>query len=370
VVVRFTWVFRHFAELSLAGLAVLLFGVATNTQTGWLFVLSASIFGALLVGFVTPRRELKKCSVRLEWSGHGRVGEPVECRVTLLAPFASGRFPVIVSVPRQPWEELVVEVVRRRRRRRPVKLRGSVTYGSGHCSFLLNPVRRGVLGELVVQVTSMAPFGWFALTRELRVKANRELVIYPPCHPLERNSPAVHGDDASRQRSQSSDTANAGSRGSSSDGELARLRGYVPGDDLRRVHWASTARNQTLMVKEMSPEPGRGLWVVIDQGVGCLVNPDDPFNPLEQAILRASSWWAVCQKSQRPLTLVYAEGTLLRLVREAHQKALARLECRGQLSSQEVFVQVSQRVPAGCAVVWLGARPATLQADWDVDIFA
>jgi uncharacterized protein (DUF58 family) len=42
------------------------------------------------------------------------------------------------------------------------------------------------------------------------------------------------------------------------------VRAYVPGDSLNRVHWRSTARLDTLMVKTFDLEPSGDLWIVLD----------------------------------------------------------------------------------------------------------
>ena len=349
------WALAHRTEIALALLGAILFAVATNTQTGWLYVLSASIFGALLTGFLISRREIKDCQVQLDWPAHGRVGDPLELRLGLSLPRASGRFPIMLAVNRQSWEALTTAGRVR-----------AVTGSNPALSFRLQPARRGAHTSLTVTVSSLAPFGWFPAHRKLTVKAPRELVVYPPCLPL-------HAQPASKgaQRSEQGTGQALAGRRVGSDGELHRLRNYVPGDDMRRVHWASSARSQTLMVREMTPEPGRGQWIVIDQAAGCLRDADDPGNPLEQAILRAASWVGMCQKNQRPVVLITADNARLRYARDGQMETLARLECAGSLTPEQVAGQLS---PAGNAVLWLGARPipSGLRAahpDWEFEEF-
>src|SRR5690606_318696 len=54
----------HTDEWVLLGLAMFLFIVATNTQTGWLYVVVALLVGVLIVGFLGPRATLKGLEVR------------------------------------------------------------------------------------------------------------------------------------------------------------------------------------------------------------------------------------------------------------------------------------------------------------------
>ncbi len=44
----------------------------------------------------------------------------------------------------------------------------------------------------------------------------------------------------------------------------AGVRDYAPGDAVNRIHWASTARRDELMVKTFDLEPSGNLWIVLD----------------------------------------------------------------------------------------------------------
>ncbi|MEW6280799.1 MAG: hypothetical protein AB1758_19445, partial [Candidatus Eremiobacterota bacterium] len=55
----FRWMAAYTDEGVLAFIAVFLFFVATNTQTGWLFVVSALIGAVLVVGWWSPRATLR-----------------------------------------------------------------------------------------------------------------------------------------------------------------------------------------------------------------------------------------------------------------------------------------------------------------------
>jgi uncharacterized protein (DUF58 family) len=44
----------------------------------------------------------------------------------------------------------------------------------------------------------------------------------------------------------------------------AGVRGYVPGDSINRIHWRTTARQDSLMVKTFDLEPAGDLWIVLD----------------------------------------------------------------------------------------------------------
>ncbi len=57
------------------------------------------------------------------------------------------------------------------------------------------------------------------------------------------------------------------SRASGVGTEFYSLRGYVPGDDLKRVNWKATARSNRLIVNEMEAERVTDVMVVLDTDV-------------------------------------------------------------------------------------------------------
>ena len=122
-------------------------------------------------------------------------------------------------------------------------------------SYRLQPHRRGVLEIGPTTVTDIDGLG---LARRRRILANRSRVIVHP--PIERLAPPrlpVGGDVSVpvefRRRS----------LGLASE-EFDVLRPYTTGDDLRHIHWRSTARLDEFVVRRFQPSrPGR-LTVVID----------------------------------------------------------------------------------------------------------
>lgn len=111
---------------------------------------------------------------------------------------------------------------------------------TARAAYRLPTAARGVVpvGPLTVEVTD--PFG---LARTTTVAAPRlEVTVYP------------HVDDIAPPRHNRSRDPLSGSVASTSLGrqgdDFYALRPYVIGDDLRRVHWPSTARRDELMVRQ------------------------------------------------------------------------------------------------------------------------
>lgn len=100
--------------------------------------------------------------------------------------------------------------------------------------------RRGLVQVGPLRLTVTDPFGLARLT----TTGDREvsLIVYPhvdPLAPVRRSS----GSDLERQMVQQNQVAPTGD-------EFYALREYAVGDDLRRVHWPSSARHDELMVRQ------------------------------------------------------------------------------------------------------------------------
>ena len=110
-------------------------------------------------------------------------------------------------------------------------------------SYRLRGHRRGrfVIGPLTARLRD--PFG--LVSRRIRLRGTSELLVYPRVWTLPEGVP-LGG-------------ANSGGLGHTrplaSGEDLAHVREYVRGDDLRKVHWASTAHRGKLMVRQ--PEAPR-----------------------------------------------------------------------------------------------------------------
>jgi uncharacterized protein (DUF58 family) len=99
----------------------------------------------------------------------------------------------------------------------------------------------------------MDPFGLYR--RERRSRNDAKIVVYPQTVAVNRfDSPAgpLSGGEPRRQRSPTT-TANA-----------SGVREYVTGDSFNRIHWASTARRDMLMVKEFEIDPQSDVWLFVD----------------------------------------------------------------------------------------------------------
>jgi len=162
--------------------------------------------------------------------------------------------------------------------------------------YRLHPVRRGVhrIGPLVAYGTDPLGLADFART----VPGTQRLLVLPRTVPL-RGVPHALG---------SSDGAHgAGAAGSGQGRSDVLVRPYRSGDELRRVHWRSTARHDELMVR-LEERPWRGgVTVLLDRRSGAH-RGHGPAASLEWAVTFAASACVHLIDRGEPVGLVTEDG--------------------------------------------------------------
>lgn len=165
--------------------------------------------------------------------------------------------------------------------------------GTQHASYRIPTTRRGVLAVGPLEARRFDPLALATVART--VAPRTELVVHPAVEPL-LPLPHAPGDDL-----------HGGSRRSTTMGasgeDFYALRPWAQGDDLRRVHWPSTARRDELMVRQHDvPWQGRAT-VVLDVRGAC--HDEDS---LEQAVAAAASIAVASGRSGSLVRLVTTDG--------------------------------------------------------------
>ena len=104
------------------------------------------------------------------------------------------------------------------------------------------------------------PFGLFSAKRTL--DARSRILVYPATLPVTKFELPIgllSGGEAQRRRANSTSSSASG------------VREYAPGDSFNRIHWASTARRDRLMVKEFEIDPLVDVWVFVDFSAASLI---------------------------------------------------------------------------------------------------
>ncbi|MBV8161811.1 MAG: DUF58 domain-containing protein [Acidimicrobiia bacterium] len=194
-------------------------------------------------------------------------------------------------------------------RRTPVfALRDPFDGGRRQARFLVSPLapgevaraayrlpteRRGIftLGPLEASVTD--PFGLAA--RTLRVATASELTVYPHVDSI-APLPHTRGDDPLSGADHPTGVALSGE-------DFYALRAYEVGDDLRRVHWPSTARLDELMIRQNEMPWQARVTVLLD-----VRSRAHSGESLELAVSAAASIVASCWQRGSLVRLVTTDG--------------------------------------------------------------
>ena len=262
-----------------AGLALgagILFLLGTNVQAGWLFVLCALLLGTLVSGAILPGRMLR--GVEVERRAPGEVVQGEEAFVDLIVTNRAGgvRLGLTLDDPHVAPTSLYVTKVSPGERVELVTVR---------------PARkRGVQEATPVTLRSAAPFGVAERRRTLTVAGST--IVLPPVLPLGSLPFLASASDPSR-RSRPDPHRGSGP-------EYLGIREYRPGDSPRHVHWPSTARTGTVMVRELEEERSQRLTIVVDT----LADVGDEGTPLD----------ACCTAAASIARVAFGEGHSMRII--------------------------------------------------------
>lgn len=254
-----------------------------------------------------------------------------------------------------------------------VELRDPVDGGPRRARILLAPLpagaserahyripseRRGIITVGPLEVRRFDPLA--LATRAATIAPVSELLVLPIIEPV-LPMPHALGDDRRGGFRRASAVGASGE-------DFYALRPWVVGDDLRQVHWPSTARRDELTVRQHDvPSQGRAT-VLLD--VRSRYHDDDS---LEQAVSAAASIIAACGQGGSQVRLLTTDGADSGFGAgpghlEALMERLARLEAgAGDLpalphTSGAMALVVTADVPAGdlSHLARLGDRPNSL----------
>jgi uncharacterized protein (DUF58 family) len=178
----------------------------------------------------------------------------------------------------------------------PPRFRVSPATPDAAARYTLRPVRRGVhrIGPLVAYGTDPLGLAEFART----IPGTQQLLVLPRTVPLHGIPHALGSSDGAH---------GAGAAGSGQGRSDVLVRPYRSGDELRRVHWRSTARHDELMVR-LEERPWRGgVTVLLDRRAGAH-RGHGPTASLEWAVTFAASACVHLIDRGEPVELVTEDG--------------------------------------------------------------
>ena len=224
--------------LTVVVLAVAVFLLATNLMSGLLFVLEALLVALFVVGAAATLLPMRRMRVRRQVPARGAEGSPIPIRLELSSP-RPGRFLVVEDgAPGM-------------RARAPL---AHLPGGRG-VTVVVQPVppTRGHFALGPVEVISRGAVGLFVARR--RFDLSDRITVWP-------RTAAVP--DAVRTRLLGgSDGMPAGVRTRQSE-DFYGVRDYQAGDHPNRIHWRSSARRGSLVVREYERPTRPSPAIVVD----------------------------------------------------------------------------------------------------------
>ncbi|MFN9835599.1 MAG: DUF58 domain-containing protein [Pseudanabaena sp.] len=285
----FKWLEWRFATPEFIGgmftaLTVFFFMAATNTLSGWLYVISGVSFALLIVGAVMPKR--------------------------LLAEMVVKRSPIDpVSVDDDLWVDLTIQNTGRTEKRllevrdilpenlsnilqQEVVIELIAPLQEYHWNYEVKTTKRGVFWFRATEIATSSPLGLFRSRRAC--PSGNKAIVYPTVLPLDR-CPLVDqlGSDTNpRQYSDDHNYSNA------TEGLTKTLRPYRWGDPTRLIHWRTSAKFGELRVRELEVTiGGQEVAIALDNSVGW-----EP-QAFEEAVVAAASLYFYAQKSKLSVRL-------------------------------------------------------------------
>ncbi len=230
--------------------AVVCYGLAAQSQTGWLYIVLAMVAGAVPIGIFYPLLAVRglRATATLNQVTHSvQEGETLVVTIVVSNPTNLPRYWLVLT----DCSDITVPQGRGMSRFIPsIPAHGVIKLTwSALCD------RRGIFTVPSLHVATAAPFGLVRADAPLAV-ARQEIIVFPRWWTLPGADIASNGaGDAAAQRP------------TTQGSEFFGTRPYRVGDSLRRVHWRSTARHDSLIVREMEEPTRRALTIILDAAI-------------------------------------------------------------------------------------------------------
>lgn len=158
--------------------------------------------------------------------------------------------------------------------------------------------RRGLTTFGPISVSVLDPFAFARC--DTVVSDLVDVIVLPRIHPLslQRSPAAADPTGGLRHRRQLNTVSD----------EFDALREYAPGDDVRRVHWASTARMGRPMVR-MHQQPSQHRTTVVLDDRASSYPPLRGDTPFERSVSAAASALVACREAGELVRLLCASGS-------------------------------------------------------------
>lgn len=228
--------------LATLGLMILAYVLADVTALRILYLIFAALLMVFLTSYVQVRRA-HRYIISSRDVGPNPCFEGALVRVDMVASEKGRGGGIILSLDDVLPPELDVEGT--------IRSTGSLR-GYLRRKYSVRAKRRGVYDIGPIRATVTDIFG--LMVSSFRVGERNTLTVYPRYTPIE----VIRGQESSEMLGVST----TGSKGASPD--FLRIRSYNPGDDVKTIHWRSSAKLGKLMVRELEKEEIRSTTIVLN----------------------------------------------------------------------------------------------------------
>lgn len=325
----------------LTALCLFFFLAATNTLSGWLYVMSGVGIALLGISIYLTRQSLKSLGVKRSPIEPIEAGQDLEVSLVLTNPTPQTKSLLQISdgLPLgKPPLQAIAQV--------PAQ-------GEHRWIYRYPNLPRGLYRWNLVQLRSAAPLGLFWYRRDLSAPA--KAIVYPHVLPLGQCPLLDSFGLESNPEISSPVLAQA-----ASEGLTRALRPYRWGDSTRMIHWRTSARYGELRVRELEIfHGGREVVLALDSAWAWQDARVDgtPVQCFEQAVIALASLYRYARRFQAQVKIWTAGSGLVQ-----------SRDLRGEREVLEVLaaVQPTEAVQASSfpetAVIWLSQNPLSLTA--------
>lgn len=330
------WVAPAYSGWLLLGLSIFFFMAATNTLSGWLYVISGISAALLAIAVILPERTLRSIQMQRHPIAPVSVGEPLTIELTLenLTPQAKTLIQVQDLVPFVLGKPVTTAI------------EGIAPKGVYRWVYTHPTEQRGVYRWHTVHLRTANPLGLFWCRRSHEAKALA--IVYPTVLPLAQ-CPLV--DEMGRTTSLQLNHDRRAQ--AASEGLTRSLRPYRWGDPTRLIHWRTSARYGELRVRELEIfTSGQELILCLDSASAWRTPSDTTAFPetFEQAVIAAASLYFYAYHRHLSVKVWTAATGLV----QGSQQVLEAL------AATQAEEESLDRLPT-TPLVWLTQNPASLE---------
>jgi uncharacterized protein (DUF58 family) len=309
------------------------------------YFMCSVLIAAIIVSYLASRLSGRALKLRRAFSDRVFEGEPFTVH---LEAANEGRFPRFLV-------ELTDELPEFIQTKDPHEFVVPSLWSGEHValSYTATARKRGAYAWPPAAVAVSDPCGLFPRTQLLATEG--EALVYP--RPLELSgSVSLAGVEARGQ------STGERARGGDAGLEFYGVRDYLPGDELRRIHWPATARHNQLTVIEFDRGASENIAVILDAAAGTEFGQGLD-TTLEVGVRAAASLvrWALRQEGEAQLAVAFPYGPesvkVDLLAREADAlELLARVRAEGALTISELVSWVGTRLAPEVSIVVITAH--------------